>query len=78
MVLGSACSRRMCICAETDGLQLYIHELLLSIFQSNSPTLSIKQKRKYLSSKDIQGKPIEAADNSLLDVQSEVVECPHC
>lgn len=32
----------------------------------------------YLSSEYIQCKPIEAADDSLLDVQSKVVQSPHC
>lgn len=35
------------------------------------------EKRANLSSEHIQGKSIETADYSLLDIQAEVIQSPH-
>lgn len=40
--------------------------------------MGILNSIEYLCSEDIHGKPIEAADNSLLDIQPKVIESPHC
>lgn len=36
------------------------------------------KKEAYLSSENIKSKPIKTTDDSLLNVQSKVIECPHC
>lgn len=40
-------------------------------------SLLVSEKEVYLSSEDIQSKPIETTNHSLLDVQSQVVQSPH-